>query len=97
MAATSSSARTGYCTSLSATVAAVTTLTAMARIYPHCFGSILRIDVSDPRVRADVDSNVGANVGEKDSTGGYRVLLDNPFVGIDGARPEIWAYGLRNP
>ncbi len=22
---------------------------------------------------------------------------DNPFVGVDGARPETWAYGLRNP
>ncbi len=22
---------------------------------------------------------------------------DNPFVGQEGARPEIWAYGLRNP
>jgi glucose/arabinose dehydrogenase len=22
---------------------------------------------------------------------------DNPFVGETGARPEIWAYGLRNP
>jgi glucose/arabinose dehydrogenase len=22
---------------------------------------------------------------------------DNPFVGREGARPEIWAYGLRNP
>jgi glucose/arabinose dehydrogenase len=22
---------------------------------------------------------------------------DNPFVGRSGARPEIWAYGLRNP
>ena len=22
---------------------------------------------------------------------------DNPFVGVDGARPEIWAIGLRNP
>jgi len=22
---------------------------------------------------------------------------DNPFVGVAGARPEIWAYGLRNP
>jgi glucose/arabinose dehydrogenase len=27
----------------------------------------------------------------------YAVPSDNPFVGIDGARPEIWAYGLRNP
>ncbi|HEV8425643.1 MAG TPA: PQQ-dependent sugar dehydrogenase [Actinomycetes bacterium] len=27
----------------------------------------------------------------------YRVPADNPFVDRDGARPEIWAYGLRNP
>jgi glucose/arabinose dehydrogenase len=27
----------------------------------------------------------------------YRVPPDNPFVDTDGARPEIWAYGLRNP
>jgi len=28
---------------------------------------------------------------------GYRVPPDNPFVGVTGAREEIWAYGLRNP
>jgi glucose/arabinose dehydrogenase len=27
----------------------------------------------------------------------YRSPPDNPFVGRAGARPEIWAYGLRNP
>jgi glucose/arabinose dehydrogenase len=27
----------------------------------------------------------------------YAVPPDNPFVGRAGARPEIWAYGLRNP
>jgi glucose/arabinose dehydrogenase len=27
----------------------------------------------------------------------YTVPADNPFVGRDGARPEIWSYGLRNP
>ena len=27
----------------------------------------------------------------------YAIPSDNPFVGVDGARPEIWAYGLRNP
>ena len=27
----------------------------------------------------------------------YTVPADNPFVGIDGARPEIWSVGLRNP
>jgi glucose/arabinose dehydrogenase len=29
--------------------------------------------------------------------GGYRVPNTNPFVGQAGKRPEIWAYGLRNP
>jgi Glucose / Sorbosone dehydrogenase len=29
--------------------------------------------------------------------GRYRVPADNPFVSVAGARPEIWAYGLRNP
>lgn len=27
----------------------------------------------------------------------YAVPADNPFVNQPGARPEIWAYGLRNP
>jgi len=27
----------------------------------------------------------------------YRVPLDNPFAQTPGARPEVWAYGLRNP
>ena len=27
----------------------------------------------------------------------YAVPVDNPFVGRTGARPEIWAFGLRNP
>lgn len=27
----------------------------------------------------------------------YGIPDDNPFVDRDGARPEIWAYGLRNP
>lgn len=27
----------------------------------------------------------------------YSVPADNPFVGRAGARPEIWAWGLRNP
>ena len=27
----------------------------------------------------------------------YRIPPDNPFVDKPGARPEIWAYGLRNP
>ena len=27
----------------------------------------------------------------------YAIPSDNPFVGVAGARAEIWAYGLRNP
>lgn len=31
------------------------------------------------------------------TTTGYLVPKDNPFVGKKPARPEIWAYGFRNP
>ena len=27
----------------------------------------------------------------------YSIPKDNPFVGIENARPEVWSYGLRNP
>jgi glucose/arabinose dehydrogenase len=27
----------------------------------------------------------------------YSIPADNPFVGVEGARGEIWSYGLRNP
>jgi len=40
-------------------------------------------------LRLDVD---GAPAGST-----YRVPEDNPFLNIPGARPEIWAYGFRNP
>jgi glucose/arabinose dehydrogenase len=29
--------------------------------------------------------------------GGYVIPAGNPFAGVAGKRPEIWAYGLRNP
>jgi hypothetical protein len=29
--------------------------------------------------------------------GNYSVPATNPFVRVKNARPEIWAYGLRNP
>ena len=37
------------------------------------------------------------DVSASGTGGGYTVPPDNPFVGVQGARPEIWAYGLRNP
>ena len=36
------------------------------------------------------------DVDNKDDGLEYAVPADNPFVGVEGARPEIWAYGLRN-
>lgn len=40
-------------------------------------------------LRIDVDHTHG--------TQAYSVPKDNPFVGMTNARPENWAYGLRNP
>src|ERR1019366_2026036 len=36
------------------------------------------------------------DVDHKDPGKNYAVPKDNPFVGKEGALPEIWAYGLRN-
>ena len=41
-------------------------------------------------LRIDVDA---AGRGSR----AYAIPGDNPFLGRKGARPEIWAYGLRNP
>src|SRR5262245_28945208 len=38
---------------------------------------------------------IDVGVGDDDPVG-YRIPPDNPFVGT-GTRPEIWAFGLRNP
>jgi len=46
-------------------------------------------DVLSSILRIDVD--------HAESGKAYRVPLDNPFVNTPGARPEVWAYGLRNP
>jgi len=43
---------------------------------------VLRIDVDGPIAGGDAP---------------YRIPDGNPFVGIPGARPEIWLTGLRNP
>jgi glucose/arabinose dehydrogenase len=56
---------------------------------------------NDPERRADkLDSLLGKILRiDPHPTGDapYGVPADNPFVGRQGARPEIWHYGLRNP
>ena len=37
------------------------------------------------------------DVDHKDGERNYAVPKDNPFVALKGARPEVWAYGFRNP
>ena len=49
-------------------------------------------DISDllsSILRIDVDHGEGGK--------GYATPRDNPFVDLPKARPEVWAYGLRNP
>jgi hypothetical protein len=43
------------------------------------------------------DLNEHASTSFVSDNGRYRIPSDNPFVKTKGARPEIWAYGLRNP
>ena len=37
------------------------------------------------------------NVDQPSNGQNYSIPADNPFINISGARPEIWAYGFRNP
>jgi len=54
------------------------------------FGHGQRLDVLFGKIlRIDVD--------RRDPGLGYAIPADNPFVGRDGARGEIYAFGLRNP
>ena len=45
----------------------------------------------------DLSTLLGAILRLDVSGDDLAVPADNPFVGVDGARPEIYAYGLRNP
>jgi glucose/arabinose dehydrogenase len=53
----------------------------LAQTRTELLGKMLRIDV---------------NVADTHASG-YVVPADNPFVSSTGTRPEIWAFGLRNP
>ena len=48
------------------------------------------------RDEPSINAPAGAG-GRRFFVNGYRIPNDNPFVTVEGARKEIWAYGLRNP
>jgi putative heme-binding domain-containing protein len=49
-------------------------------------------DVSDL-----LSSILRIDVDRRDPGKPYRIPPDNPLIRVPGARPEVWAYGLRNP
>ncbi len=55
---------------------------------PHETGQRLD-DFLSSIMRIDVDRVAGGRL--------YSIPADNPFINTPGARPEIWAYGFRNP
>ena len=42
-------------------------------------------------------SIIRIDVSLLDETDSYSIPSDNPFIGVEGTRREIWAYGIRNP
>jgi len=57
---------------------------------------------NDPYLNSQALTNLLGKVLRIDVRGAtaeqpYQIPADNPFVGTEGARGEIWCYGLRNP
>ena len=46
-------------------------------------------DLLSSVLRIDIDTTEGGR--------GYAIPSDNPFIGMEGNRPEIWSFGFRNP
>ncbi|MEX0677381.1 MAG: PQQ-dependent sugar dehydrogenase [Pirellulales bacterium] len=59
-------------------------------------------EIADPNEAGqDLSSLPGSilriDVDRRDADKAYAIPADNPFVGVAGARTEIWAFGLRQP
>lgn len=59
-------------------------------------GSMLRLD-PHAAVREGTGTEEMKRGAPAEEGRTYRVPPDNPFVGRAGFRPEVWAYGFRNP
>ncbi len=72
---------------------------------PDCYLYIATGDsgeIADPKETGQDLSNLPGSilridVDRRDADKSYAIPADNPFVGVEGARPEIWAFGLRQP
>jgi putative heme-binding domain-containing protein len=74
---------------------------------PDGFLYISTGDAADPNPPDDLNTGqdisdllssvLRIDVDRKADGKNYAVPNDNPFIGMTGARPEVWAYGFRNP
>lgn len=69
---------------------------------------MLYISTGDGTSDSDIDRNgqnlatlnggvLRIDVDNVDEGQNYRIPADNPFIDVEGARGELWSYGLRNP
>jgi glucose/arabinose dehydrogenase/mono/diheme cytochrome c family protein len=54
-------------------------------------------DLTGQDLRDLCSAIIRIDVNHPDPGKGYSVPKDNPFLKTEGARPELWAFGLRNP
>jgi glucose/arabinose dehydrogenase len=60
-------------------------------------GKLLRIDPTPTAATNTAAESTATNTAAEQGGRPYTIPADNPFLGRSGARPEIYAYGLRNP
>lgn len=60
----------------------------------YLLAKVLRIDVEPDQTPDSTEACENCPVLDGFD---YTIPADNPFVGMEGVRPEIWALGLRNP